>query len=44
MGRKKSKPLWDQYKEWSKKAFPGKPRKIIEDWDFIMIFEERYKE
>jgi hypothetical protein len=24
--------------------FPPKPKKQIEDWDFIMVFEERYRD
>lgn len=38
------KTIWQRYKEWVKKVFPGKNPKAIEKWDFIMVFEERYKD
>jgi beta-xylosidase len=41
---KRSETVWDKYKKWIKKVFPGKPPKIIEKWDFIMVFENRYKD
>ncbi len=27
-----------------KEKFPPKRKKDIEDWDFIMVFEERYRD
>lgn len=39
-----AKPIWESYKDLIKKWFPGKPKKVIERWDFIMVFEERYRE
>lgn len=41
---KEKKSIWQRYKEWIKKAFPGKDTTPIERWDFIMTFEERYKD
>lgn len=29
---------------WVKTKFPPKPKKEIENWDFIMVFEERYRD
>ena len=40
----KKTSFWQNYKQWIKEAFPGKPRQAIEDWDFIMVFEERYED
>ena len=41
----KSEQTWMQkYKKWIKRTFPGKTAKEIEKWDFIMVFEERYKD
>jgi hypothetical protein len=36
--------LWNRYTSWAQSYFPGKPKKAIEDWDFIMVFEHRYRE
>lgn len=38
------KTLVDKYKDWISKTFPGKTPKQLEDWDFIMVFEERYRD
>jgi hypothetical protein len=44
MGHKQKKTIWQTYKEWVKQTFPGKPPKVIERWDFIMVFEVRYRD
>lgn len=31
-------------KSYLTKKFPPKPPKQIEEWDFILVFEERYRE
>ena len=35
---KRKETLWDHYKKWIKTTFPGKPKRSLEDWDFIMVF------
>lgn len=36
--------LWQNYKSFVESKFPGKPKRAIEDWDFIMVFEQRYRD